>query len=85
MQTSQRNQGEGAFVLGMLLGGVVGAIAGMWRSPRSGAETRQELVKLASEALASVQRAILGERPVDALAEGKAIARQRRIELSLNK
>jgi len=29
-----------------------------------------------------MQRAILGERPADALAEGKAIARQRQIELS---
>lgn len=85
MQTPQRNQGEGAFILGMLLGGVIGAIAGIWRSPRSGAKTRQELRRQVSEALAGVQRAILGERPVDALAEGKALARQRRIELSLDK
>jgi len=82
MRAAQGNQGEGAFILGMLLGGTIGAAVTIWRSPRSGAETRQALRRQAADALVNMQRAILGERPADALAEGKAIARQRQIELS---
>ncbi len=84
MVSAQGNQGEGAFILGVLLGGVIGAAIGAWHSPRSGAETRQALRSGVVDTVNKLQRAILGERPADALAEGKAIARQRQIELSLN-
>lgn len=84
MAASQSNQGEGSFVFGVLLGGLIGAALGMWYAPRSGEDTRQMVFQQGNELASRVEQAVVGERPVDALAEGKAIAQQRQIELSLD-
>lgn len=84
MATAQSNQGEGSFVFGVLLGGVIGAALGMWYAPRSGDDTRQVLFEQGNALASRVEQAVVGERPVDALAEGKALAQQRQIELSLD-
>lgn len=84
MGTSQTNQGEGAFVLGLLLGGLLGAGLGMWYAPRSGEDTRRLVLDQGAELASRVEHMVVGERPEDALAEGKALAQQRQIELELD-
>jgi gas vesicle protein len=76
--------GNGAFVTGLLLGGLVGALVGAWKAPRSGAELRQVLLARGGEARRQAEARMLGERPADAIAEGKAMAQQRQIELKLD-
>jgi len=39
----------GPFLLGALLGGVIGAVAAFWFAPQSGAETRQEIEERGNE------------------------------------
>ena len=84
MGASQPNQGEGAFVVGVLLGGLIGAGLGMWYAPRSGENTRKVLLDQGTGLASRVEQMVVGERPMDALAEGKALAQQRQIELSLD-
>lgn len=69
-------RGNGAFVVGVLVGGVIGAGWGLWKAPASGAETRQRLLSFGSEARVKAEQAVVGERVEDSLAEGKALARQ---------
>jgi len=83
MATSHAN-GSGAFVTGLLLGGLIGAVVGAWKAPRSGAELRHELLARGDEARRWAESRVLGERPSDAIAEGKAMAQQRQIELKLD-
>ncbi|GAB4570531.1 MAG: hypothetical protein Kow0077_04840 [Anaerolineae bacterium] len=83
MKTTQTSQGSSAFETGLVLGGLIGAALGLWYAPRSGENTRKLVIEQGAGLLASVERAILGERAEDALAEGKALAHQRQIELSL--
>ena len=40
-----KNDSSGAFVLGLVLGGVIGAMAGLLLAPKSGVETRAELME----------------------------------------
>lgn len=41
---SDKNSG-GGFVIGLLIGGIIGALIGLLLAPKSGAETRAELLK----------------------------------------
>ncbi len=81
---ASRSNGNGAFVTGFLLGGLVGVLVGAWKAPRSGAELRRELLARGDEARRQAEARVLGERPSDAIAEGKAMAQQRQIELKLD-
>jgi gas vesicle protein len=81
MQEKQQ-QGGGSFVFGLLLGGLIGAAVGIWKAPASGEETRQRLVQQGTDAVSRAEKAVVGERPEDALAEGRALARQRQQELA---
>ena len=77
----EQQSGDGALVAGLLLGALVGAVIGVWKAPHSGAELRNRLLHRGSAAVSSAERAVAGERTADALAEGKALARQRQAEL----
>ncbi len=80
--SSARKKGNGAFVVGLFLGGLVGAAVGVWKAAQSGAELRQRLLRSGSGARARVERLLTGERIEDAVAEGKAVAHQRQVELA---
>ena len=79
-----RKRGNGAFATGLLLGGLIGAALGIWKAPRSGAELRQEILAQGGQIRSRAESAVLGERPEDVIAEGKALAQQRQIELALD-
>lgn len=81
MESQQKDTGLGALVTGTFFGLLIGAVIGVWKSPGSGAENRQKLLRQGTDAYSSAERAVVGERPADALAEGKAIALQRQQEL----
>ncbi len=80
MQSPQSNQGSGAFLFGALLGGTIGAVIGILKAPRSGEETRRMLVEQGLDVYSKAEQSVIGERPADALAEGRAIAQQRRLD-----
>jgi gas vesicle protein len=80
--SESRSQGGGAFITGLLLGGLIGAAIGVWKAPRSGAELRREILSQGGQLRTRAESAVLGERPADVIAEGKALAQQRQIELA---
>ncbi|MCS6871221.1 MAG: YtxH domain-containing protein [Anaerolineae bacterium] len=70
-------RGEGrSFIIGALIGAVIGALWALWNAPRSGKETRQAIQQALDERVNSVRRQMTGESLEDALAEGKATARR---------
>jgi gas vesicle protein len=84
MGSTQSKSGEGAFFVGAFLGGLIGAALAVWYAPRSGEDTRQMVFQQGDALATRLERMVVGERPADALAEGKALAQQRQIELSLD-
>jgi hypothetical protein len=73
--TAQAPQDEGGariFLVGAILGTVIGAIAALWFAPRSGEETRQEIEQAAIQA----RRRVEGESIHEAIQAGKAEARK---------
>ena len=47
---------SGDFIKGLLMGGLVGAIAGILYAPKSGKETREDIGKRAEEIMAKAKR-----------------------------
>ncbi len=82
MRSSQPKGGSGAFWVGVVLGGLVGAAIGLWKAPLSGADLRRQLLQRGSAIGARAGQVVVGERIADAVAEGKAVARQRQLEVS---
>lgn len=67
-------------IWGLLLGMIIGGAVAMFRAPRSGQETRQQL----AESGQALREKLTPVDPVtESLAEGKAAARRRRAELGL--
>ena len=73
----------GPFLLGAIVGGVVGAVAAFWFAPQSGMETRHEIQERGTEirddieqAATEARRRIEGESVDDAIRMGKAEARR---------
>ncbi len=84
MGSTQARCDDGAFALGAVLGGLIGAALAMWYAPRSGEDTRHLVFQQGNAAVTRLEKMVVGERSEDALAEGKALAQQRQIELSLD-
>ena len=74
------NDGGGGFLIGLLVGGIAGFVAGMVFAPKSGEETRAFILDQSREwrdkadELTSATR----ERMVNATAEGRRVASQTR-------
>ncbi len=66
------------FVLGMMIGFVLGSALGLWMAPRSGSATRSDLRMRAQ----FVAERLQGESIEDSLELGRAIAHQKRAELA---
>lgn len=74
-------EGNGALVFGLVVGSLAGAVIGLWRAPMSGAELRGRLLRRSQAIGEKAESIVAGERVEDAIAEGKALAQQRRAEL----
>jgi gas vesicle protein len=71
----KRNQDEGGagiFVIGAVLGTLIGAIAAIWFAPQSGEETRREIEHAAEDVIHRVE----GESIEDSLQAGREEARR---------
>lgn len=75
----------GAFILGGLVGALVGAIAMIWNAPRSGVQTRTEIrergleLRAQAESVAAEAREkVEGPSPEALIAEAKEAARRLR-------
>ena len=72
-QDQRKSDGEFVpFLFGVLLGGLIGAIAALWYAPKSGGDVRREL----DERRTVLRQKIEGESVDEVLQEGKAAARQ---------
>jgi gas vesicle protein len=67
----------GGFVVGMIVGGV----AALFRTPRSGDDVRHQLVESGDMLREKLESVIVNDPVAESMAEGKAAARRRRIEL----
>ncbi len=75
MRWLKRGDGR-SFLLGALLGSVLGALWALWNAPRSGTATRQAIRAAWKRLVSNLRRRVSGESLEEALAEGKATARQ---------
>lgn len=67
----------GGFVMGLIIGGV----AALFRTPRSGNDVRQQLIESGDTLRGKLESAIVSDPVAESMAEGKAAARRRRAEL----
>jgi len=67
----------GGFVVGLLVGGMVA----LFRTARSGDDVRQQLLEGGDTLRGKLESAIVNDPVADSMAEGKAAARRRRLEL----
>lgn len=67
----------GGFVIGLIIGG----IAALFRTPRSGTDVRQQLVESGDTIRGKIESVIVSDPLAESMAEGKAAARARRLEL----
>lgn len=75
----------GALTFGFLLGLVLGGLIVLFRAPRSGVETRRQISVTGQELREQIEEAVTPADPLaESLAEGKAAARRRRVELGLD-
>jgi gas vesicle protein len=72
---AERGDGR-SFLLGALLGSLIGALWALWNAPHSGAATRQAIREAWRQRVGKLRRQVSGESLEEALAEGKATARQ---------
>jgi gas vesicle protein len=75
----------GALILGGLVGAMIGAVIGIWNAPRSGAETRAEIVQRGTDlrtqaeyAAAEARERVEGPSADTLIAEAKEAARRLR-------
>ena len=62
----------GPLLFGVLIGGLIGAIAALWYAPKSGDDMRHDL----EERGTALRQEIVGESVEEAMQEGRAAARQ---------
>ena len=67
----------GGFVIGLIIGGV----AALFRTPRSGNDVRHQLLESGDSLRGKLESVIVSDPLAESMAEGKAAARRRRIEL----
>jgi gas vesicle protein len=84
--TSKPEQLDGpALLTGMVMGLMVGGVAALFLSRRSGTETRRQISAASHELREQVEEMITPADPLEeSMAEGKAAARRRRAELGLS-
>jgi gas vesicle protein len=86
MNGSNEGLDGGSLAWGALIGLVLGGVAALFLTPRSGAETRRQISVTGQELREQLEDMVIPPDPLDeSMAEGKAAARRRRAELGLGK
>jgi len=70
----------GLLIGGFIIGIIVGGIAALFRAPRSGSEVRQQIAEGGDQIRNKIE-AVVSDPLAESMAEGKAAARRRRLEL----
>lgn len=65
---------------GFLFGLIIGGVAALFRTPRSGSEVRQQIAG-SGDTLRNKLETVVSDPLAESMAEGKAAARRRRLEL----
>ncbi|MEP6986612.1 MAG: YtxH domain-containing protein [Chloroflexota bacterium] len=85
MNNNQDNNLDSGLLLGgFVIGLIVGGVAALFRTPRSGNDIRQQLVESGDNLRGKIESVIVSDPVAESMAEGKAAARRRRIELGFN-
>ena len=75
---------SGMLIGGFVIGLIVGAVAALFRTPRSGNDVRQQLAVSGDNLRNKLESVVVSDPLAESMAEGKAAARRRRIELGFN-
>jgi len=78
------NLDDGMLLGGFVIGLIIGGVAALFRTPRSGNDVRQQLVESGDNLRGKIESVIVSDPVAESMAEGKAAARRRRIELGFN-
>lgn len=88
-QSGQPPNDTPTFVVGMMMGFLLGSILAVWMAPRSGKKTRDDIrhnvitLRLrAGNSVKQVVEKVQGETVEDSIEQGKAIAHQKKAELA---
>jgi len=82
MSDNQENGLDSGLLLGgFVIGLIVGGVAALFRTPRSGNDVRHQLVESGDTIRGKLESVIVNDPVAESMAEGKAAARRRRIEL----
>lgn len=73
----------GAFLAGLFLGALTGALIAWFKAPQTGAAVRRQLTEQSETLRARVEAGIPADPVQTSLAQGKEAARRRRQELGL--
>ncbi len=85
MSHNQENRlDSGMLIGGFVIGLIVGGIAALFRTPRSGNDIRQQIAESGDKVRGKIESVIVNDPVAESMAEGKAAARRRRIELGFN-
>lgn len=78
---SDNNQLDNGMLFGgLILGVIVGGVVALFRTPRSGSEARQQITD-SGDTLRNKLESVVSDPLAESMAEGKAAARRRRLEL----
>ena len=82
MSDNQDNSLDSGLLLsGFVIGLIIGGVAALFRTPRSGNAVRQQLVEGGDILRGKLESVIVSDPVTESMAEGKAAARRRRAEL----
>jgi len=79
--TPENGLDSGLLLGGFIIGLIVGGMAALFRTPRSGNDVRQQLAESGDTLRGKLESVIVSDPVAESMAEGKAAARRRRLEL----
>jgi gas vesicle protein len=83
-QSASEALDDGSLFWGFFVGLLAGSIVALFSAPQSGRVTRRQISSAGQNAREKLEAAVPTDPVADSIAEGKAAARRRRMELGLN-
>jgi len=81
MSDQDNSLDSGLLIGGFIIGLIVGGIVALFRTPHSGTDVRQQLTESGDSLRGKLESVIVSDPVAESMAEGKAAARRRRLEL----